>query len=116
MEKDALVSPFTAENIVSIFFQDQYALSDQELLTLGISYNHISRNGGAEDDSLLQFRLGYIYRSDHWSYKAYLYRTQFAIEPLVTLFRSFKLSGLWNHRLQWVSRQEVSYQQGKYNV
>ncbi|RRS32513.1 MAG: hypothetical protein P794_01075 [Epsilonproteobacteria bacterium (ex Lamellibrachia satsuma)] len=81
--QDALVSPFTNEKIATIFFQDQYALSDQELLTLGISYNHISRNGGIEDDSLLQLRLGYIYTSDHWSYKVYLYRAQFALEPLV---------------------------------
>ena len=81
--QDALVSPFTTEKIASIFFQDQYALSDQQLLTLGISYNYIARNGGVDDDNLLQFRLGYIYTSDHWSYKAYLYRAQFALEPLI---------------------------------
>jgi len=79
--QDALIVPFTSEQIASIFFQDQYALSEQQLLTLGISYNNISRNGGIEDDSLLQLRLGYIYTSDHWSYKTYLYRTQFALEP-----------------------------------
>ena len=81
--QDALVSPFTSENIASIFFQDQYALADHQLLTLGISYNDISRNGGVKDDSLLQLRLGYLYSYDHWSYKAYLYRSQFALEPLV---------------------------------
>ena len=81
--QDALINPFTEERIGTIFFQDQYALSDQELLTLGISYNNISRNGGVEDDSLLQFRLGYLYTSEHWNYKAYLYRNQFALEPLV---------------------------------
>jgi len=80
---DALTTPFTCETIESLFFQDQYALSDQQLLTLGISYNHIGRNGGIEDDSLVQLRLGYIYASDQWSYKAYLYRNQFALEPLV---------------------------------
>jgi len=79
--KDALISPFTAEQIATIFFQDQYALSEQQLVTLGISYNNIFRNGGIEDDSLLQLRLGYIYTSEDWSYKTYLYRTQFALEP-----------------------------------
>lgn len=80
--QDALVTPFTTERIASIFFQDQYALSVQQLLTLGISYNHISRNGEVEDDSLFQLRLGYLYANDQWSYKTYLYRTQFALEPL----------------------------------
>ena len=81
--QDALITPFTEEKIASIFFQDQYALSTQELLTFGISYNNIARNGGVEDDSLLQLRLGYLYTSENWSYKAYLYRNQFALEPLV---------------------------------
>ncbi len=80
--QNTFVSPFTNEKIASIFFQDQYALSDQELLTLGISYNYISRNGEVEDDSLLHFRFGYIYSGDDWSYKTYLYRTQFALDPL----------------------------------
>ena len=59
--QDALITPFTEERVGSLFFQDQYALSSQELLTFGISYNHIGRNGGVEDDSLLQLRLGYLY-------------------------------------------------------
>lgn len=79
--KDALVVPFTSEEISSLVFQDQYALTDQELLTFGISYNHISRNGGVQNDDLLQLRLGYIYSSEQWSYKTYLYRSQFALEP-----------------------------------
>jgi iron complex outermembrane receptor protein len=81
--QDALVTSFTEEKIASVFFQDQYALSVQELLTFGISYNNIARNGNVKDDSLLQLRLGYIYSSSFWSYKTYLYRSQFALEPLV---------------------------------
>lgn len=81
--QDALTTPFSSEMIGSIFFQDQYALSSEQLLTFGISHNNISRNGGINDDSLLQLRLGYLYADEHWSYKAYLYRSQFPIEPLV---------------------------------
>ena len=88
--EDVLSTPFTSEKIGSLFFQDQYALSTQELLTFGISRNHIARNGGAKHDSLLQLRLGYIYSSDDWSTKTYLYRSQFALEPLV---RYLDLSG-----------------------
>lgn len=102
--KDALRVPFTSEQIGTIFFQDQYALTDQELLTLGISYNHISRNGGVENDDLLQLRLGYIYSSEHWSYKAYLYRTQFALEPFT------RYLALANPLLDPVNSQEVSLQ------
>ncbi len=77
---------FDSEKIASVFFQDQYALTEQQLLSLGVSYNYINRNGGIENDSLLQLRLGYIYTSETWSYKTYLYRTQVAIEPLMRYF------------------------------
>lgn len=81
--KDALVTPFTSEKIVSLFFQDQYALQMNQLLTFAASYNAISRNRGAVDDSLLQLRLGYLYSSEFWSYKTYLFSTQFGLEPFL---------------------------------
>jgi len=106
--QDALISPFTTETIGSLFFQDQYSLNENELLSLGISYNHISRNGGVEDDSLLQLRLGYIYSSESWSYKGYLYRSQFALEPLG---RYLNLTAYENREPQTSLgiTQEVSY-------
>lgn len=88
--QNALVTPFTSEKIGSLFFQDQYALSTHEMLTFGTSINHIGRNGDIKHDTLMQLRLGYIYTSDHWSYKTYVYRSQFALEPLV---RYLDLSG-----------------------
>lgn len=113
--QDALITPFTSEKIVTAFFQDQYALSDQELLTLGISYNHIGRNGGAADDSLLQLRLGYIYTSDQWSYKTYLYRNQFAVEPLA---RYLSLSTFKNTEPQTTLglTQELAYSEKKQKI
>jgi len=110
--QDALTTPFSREIIGSLFLQDQYALSMQELLTFGLSYNHIARNGGIENDSLLQLRLGYIYSSDHWSYKAYLYRNQFALEPLV---RYLNLTSYENTEPQTTMgvTQEIAYKKEK---
>jgi iron complex outermembrane receptor protein len=73
---------FDRESVGTLFFQDQYVLSDKELVTFGIEYNHIFRNGSVDEDDLLQVRLGYIYTDEHWSYKTYLYRLMFAIDPL----------------------------------
>jgi iron complex outermembrane receptor protein len=113
--QDALFSPFTDEKIATLFFQDQYALSEQQLLTLGISYNYISRNGGVKNDDLLQLRLGYIFTSDHWSYKAYLYRAQFALEPLV---RYLNLSAYPDVEPQTTiaATQELSYSNENYRL
>jgi len=136
--QDALISPFTAEKIASVFFQDQYALSDTQLLTLGISYNYISRNGYTlndtqrttisrsynhsisssgkiKDDSLLQLRLGYLYTNEHWSYKAYLYRSQFALEPLMRYLDPLTYQNVEPQSTLGVT-QEVSYTNKKQRI
>ena len=113
--QDALVNPFTAESITAGFFQDQYALSSQELITFGISANHITRNGGIEHDSLLQLRLGYIYTTEHWTYKGYLYRSEFALEPLVRYSYFGKYESTKPQTTVGVT-QELAYNSGKQNL
>ncbi len=136
--QDALTSPFTEEKIASVFFQDQYALSDRQLLTLGISYNYIARNGYTlsktqrttlsrsygqsiardgkiKDDPLLQLRLGYLYTKDHWSYKAYLYRNQFALEPLIRYLRPLDYQNVVPQTTIGFT-QEVSYTNKKQKI
>jgi len=114
--QDALTNPFTSESIGSIFFQDQYALTDQELISFGISYNYMKReDGDVTDDSLLQLRLGYIYADEHWSYKGYLYRSQFALEPLA---RYLDLDNYKDRGPQTSVgiTQEVGYKKDKHRV
>jgi iron complex outermembrane receptor protein len=113
--QDALTSPFTAETIASVFFQDQYALNDTQLLTLGISYNHIARNGGVENDSLLQLRLGYLYTKDHWNYKTYLYRSQFALEPLIRYLDPLTYRDVEPQSTLGIT-QEISYSNKKQHI
>jgi len=99
---------FNSEKLFSMFFQDQYTLSQKQLLSLGISYNFIDRNGGVTDDNLLQLRLGYIYANEQWSYKAYLYRMQIALEPLM---RGFYPEMTYDLKAQttWGVTQEIGY-------
>ncbi len=79
---------FTRESVLSAFFQDQYLLSEAQLLTFGLEYTKIYRNGPVEDDTLLQLRLGYLYNGEHFSYKTYIYRTMFALDPVSRYFDS----------------------------
>jgi len=86
---------FDSESILSAFVQDQYELSDNELITLGLKYSHIYRNGGLSDDDLTQIRLGYLYNSKIWSYKTYIFSNMFTIDPFSSYFlptskKSFK--------------------------
>ncbi len=99
---------FTKENIFSLFFQDQYALSSVELLTFGVEYSKLYRNDSINDDALLQLRLGYIFTSESWSYKTYLYRTMFALDPLSRQINTQSLNTVPN-QVTKAFTQEVSY-------
>ena len=79
-------SVFHRESILSLFMQDQYELSENELITLGLKYSYVTRNANYEDDNLFQLRLGYLYTNDTWSYKTYLFRNMFTIDPFSRYF------------------------------
>ena len=106
---------FTKENIFSLFFQDQYALSSVELLTFGVEYSKLYRNDSINDDALLQLRLGYIFTSESWSYKTYLYRTMFALDPLSRQINTQSLNDVPAQVTRGLT-QEVSYTKDDYRV
>ena len=106
---------FDEETIITAFFQDQYALSDVELLTLGLSYNKIYRNGNVQDDDLYQLRLGYILTNEEWSYKTYLYRTMFSLDPLSRVFRQNEERNIELQKTLGIT-QEISYIQKDYRL
>ncbi|HFQ61012.1 MAG TPA: hypothetical protein ENK39_01760 [Epsilonproteobacteria bacterium] len=106
---------FTKENIFSLFFQDQYALSPAELLTLGAEYSKLYRNDAVNDDEFLQLRLGYIFTSEAWSYKSYLYRIMFALDPLSRQMNTQSLNPVPTQVTKGLT-QEVSYVKDDYRV
>ena len=113
--------PFDEEDVWSVFFQDQYALSQNQMLSIGIEYSHIRRNSNKVDnDNLLQLRVGYLYSAEHWNYKAYLYRSTFALDPfstslLTTIFA--ENTGVYNTlQTTWGLTQEVGYKSENYRV
>ena len=77
---------FNAEKVFSVFAQDQYSFDEYSLLSAGISYTYIKRNAGISSDKLFQYRLGYIYNHDNIAYKAYIFKTAFALEPRIRDF------------------------------
>ncbi len=102
---------FNREDIWSVFVQDQYHLAEDKLLNIGIEYSRIHRNSLlAKDDNLLQARIGYIYSGENWSYKAYLYRSMFSLDPFSTALRNANLSkkkDLHSVQKTWGVTQEV---------
>ena len=106
--KDIPLPDFSSEKVFSIFFQDQYSLTEQQMLSFGVSYDRIDREEDMVNDNLLQIRLGYIYTDETWSYKAYLYRTEVALQPLMRYFYPKMSDGLPAHAT-WGITQELSY-------
>ena len=106
---------FSQESILSAFFQDQYVLSEAELLTLGIEYSNIYRDAGINSDNLWQLRLGYIFASDTWSYKAYIYRTMFALDPFNRQVSRYNTGSVSPQTTRGLT-QELSYMQDSYRA
>jgi iron complex outermembrane receptor protein len=98
---------FDREHISTLFFQDQYKFTDKHLFSLGLGYNHVSRNDTAiPDEDLFQFRLGYIYVDTCWSYKSYLYHNTFTNNSLEL---SLENNGDFNSQKSLGFTQELQY-------
>jgi len=100
---------FSLEKIFSLFLQDQYIIDSKQLLSASLSYTHINRNANVSSDDLLQYRLGYIYNSDNITYKTYIFRTEFAIEPTMRSFSPDNFNGVDPQTTYGIS-SEVKYQ------
>jgi len=100
---------FSLEKIYSVFLQDQYVIDDKQLLSIGVSCTHIDRNANVSSDDLLQYRLGYIYNNNNLTYKTYIFRTEFAIEPTMRSFGPDNFNGLEPQRTYGIS-SEFNYQ------
>jgi len=83
--QDIDMPSFNSESVLSIFAQEQYLLTNKQILSASLSYNHINRNGGVAGDDLWQYRIGYSYNDTTYGYKAYIYRNQFVYEPMTRL-------------------------------
>ncbi len=102
---------FNKESVTSLFAQDQYRFTENHLLSFGLSYSHVERNGKVDDSDLWHLRFGYIYANEHWSYKAYLYKIMFAKDPraLTSIPPGTKLP----IQTSWGVTHEISYQDEK---
>ncbi len=113
---------FDEENILSVFVQDQYHLSDHELINVGLEYSAISRNSDAlKTDDLFQMRLGYLWSSENWHYKTYLYRAMFALDPFstamnLTSFLNLGKGSANSVQTTWGVTQEVGYEGERYRA
>ncbi len=99
---------FDEETILSAFLQDQYLLSESALLSFGVEYSKLLRNATIDNDDLLQIRVGYIFHRNHWSYKTYLYRTMFALDPFSRYLGSTNPSDIPSQSTIGIT-QELSY-------
>jgi len=110
LDGEAAETPdFNWEKIFSVFCQDQYVINSSHLVSLGLSYTYIDRNGGMDDNELFQFRLGYIYNFDKFTYKTYIFRTEFAVEPTMSSY-NFQYNDDVDHQSTYGISTEFKYQ------
>jgi len=75
---------YNKENIYSIFFEDTFFLSQNDLLSISLMQQYYARNKGMKNESMPQLRLSYVHVKDAWTSKTFLSRQEFIPEPFMT--------------------------------
>ncbi len=84
---DGFKLPFENENIYGAFIEDDYALSDNQMLVAALKYDFISVDSDEfKKQNLLFTRLGYIYTSEDFSFKSFYTRYDLSFEPFIYFY------------------------------
>lgn len=75
--------PYDTQQILTAYLQDEYTLSDRQILTLGVKHSWIDNNGGIEDESAWFLRLSHIYTLPEWVFKTFAGKMSILPEPYV---------------------------------
>jgi len=82
--EDTTSQAYTSEDIYSLFMEDSYAVTDNDLLSFSLMQQFYKRNKKMKDESPQQLRLGYIKSLQHFTAKTFLNRQQLVPEPYMT--------------------------------
>lgn len=72
---------FDLQNIYSLYFQDEYWLGDNSILTFGYKFTKEQNNGGIKDENGKTLRVGHIYTNKDFTFKTYYSDTDMLTEP-----------------------------------
>ena len=104
--------PYNNTDIYAIFAQDEYALNENQIITLSLMLEHYhNKHTDIEDKTLTQARLGYILTHEAWVAKTFLTHEEFAPEPYQIVTPAALYSNENLDKSTFISiLQEVSYQ------
>jgi len=75
---------YDKESIYSIFIEDSILLQENSLIGISLMQQLYDRNKDMQDETVTQWRLSYIYSSQHFIAKTFLSHQEFIPEPFMT--------------------------------
>lgn len=78
---DAPRTGHTKQNIATAFIENQYTITENSILSTGMSYSQVKNNNSIQDDNLFMYRLGYTHTTEHWIFKTIYSGMETALDP-----------------------------------
>lgn len=101
-------SGFDNQQVVSVYFQDEYWLTDNSIFTFGAKYSDVKNNGGINSDNGKNIRIGHILTTDRFTFKTYLNDASMMIEPYL-ITSNYGNKSLEKEQIKLISH-ETSYE------
>ena len=102
------------QRVYAGYFQDEYWLTNNSILTLGVKYFKVENNKSIKDDSGNILRVGHIYTTENFSFKTYYSDTDMMTEPYLFI-EPFGNSTLKKMTVKLLSH-ETSYETQNYKI
>ncbi|MEA2019025.1 MAG: hypothetical protein U9N59_11310 [Campylobacterota bacterium] len=69
------------QTISTIFFENQYSLENNSIITVGSLYSIVKNNHSVQDDNMFMYRLGHTYTIENFTFKTIGSHTKTTLDP-----------------------------------
>jgi len=107
-------SGYDNEKIYSFFIEDQYMLSDNQMLIASVKNDLIKPNADIKDYNLWMGRLGYIHTLDEFVFKTFYSHMEFKAEPV--LYSSYNGNPNLNPEVRDILTAEMIYTKSSHEL
>ncbi len=89
---DLPLSGHSYQSVIATFFENQYSIQDNSIVSTGVEYMDVKNNHSKQQDNLLLYRLGHTYTNENWTNKLVHSHIETSLEPYLVNSTGFYIN------------------------
>jgi iron complex outermembrane receptor protein len=99
------------QTVGTIFFENQYSIEENSILTTGVSFSSVQNSHSEQDDDLWMYRIGHTYTTQEMIFKTIYSHMELSLDPyMVDAYGTYITPGKKNITRQNIFMEDIIYE------